>query len=53
MELIPVLKQLAEIGISAPVIIGVYGLLRLNHLIASFDKRLAVVEVKIETNQSN
>ncbi|MGL1956296.1 MAG: hypothetical protein OCD00_03115 [Colwellia sp.] len=48
MELLPILKQLAEIGISAPVIIGVYGLLRLNHLIAGFDKRLAVVEAKIE-----
>jgi len=48
MELVPILKQLAELGISAPVLIGVYGLLRLNHLIANFDKRLSIIETIIE-----
>ena len=48
MEIVPILKQLAEIGINPPIIIGVYGLIRLNHLIASFDKRLSILESKID-----
>jgi len=53
MEIVPVIKQLAEVGISAPILIGVYGLLRLNHLIANFDKRLSILEFRSTRTRSD
>jgi len=51
MEIVPVLEQLASIGISAPVLVGVYGLIRLNKLIANFDKRLSILEARPQTTR--
>jgi hypothetical protein len=53
MEFVPILKQLAEVGISAPMLIGVYGLMRLNHLIANFDKRLSILESRGDRTRCN
>ncbi|GAA6171635.1 hypothetical protein NBRC116592_13050 [Colwellia sp. KU-HH00111] len=53
MEIIPVLKQLSEIGLSAPVIISVYALIRLNHLIANFDKRLSIIETIMDSRKKS
>lgn len=53
MEIVPILKQLSEIGLSAPVIISVYALFRLNHLITNFDKRLSIIESIIDSRRNS
>lgn len=44
MELLPIVKQLADVGLTAPAIIGVCILWQINKRFGSHDKRIAVLE---------
>lgn len=44
MELLPIIKQLADIGITAPAVIGVGILWQINKQFSTHDKRISVLE---------
>lgn len=51
-ELLPVVKQLADLGLTPTAIIALVILWKLNNTLSGFDKRLAIVETKIEVKQN-
>ncbi len=48
MDLLTFLKQGAEIGLTAPVIVGLGFVWQIQKSFATIDRRLAVVETKLE-----
>lgn len=44
MEILPIVKQLAEIGLTAPAVIGVYILWQINKHFGNHDKRISILE---------